>query len=241
MSRLSEWIANAVRLPLRLVPRNAVVRIRSGELRGWRWIAGSAPHGCWLGSYERHNQRLFIEKVHPGAVVFDIGANVGFFTLLASKLVGPAGHVHAFEPLPRNLYYLEKHIRMNEASNITVHSLAITSTTSTARFGDGENASQTRLSNAGEIQVLAASLDDLLANGRIPRPDFIKIDIEGAEGEALRGAATLLSSSPRTIVLSTHGYEQHELCWGILKSAGFKLELLRDGTADGDYLILATK
>jgi FkbM family methyltransferase len=241
MSRLSEWIANAVRLPLRLVPRNAVVRIRSGELRGWRWIAGSAPHGCWLGSYERHTQRLFSEKIHPGAVVLDIGANVGFFTLLASKLVGPAGHVHAFEPLPRNLYYLEQHIRLNEAVNITVHSLAITSTTGAARFGDGENASQGRLSHAGEIRVVTASLDDLIASGRIPRPDFIKIDIEGAEGEALRGAATLLAGSPQTIVLSTHGSGQHELCWGILKNAGFKLELLRDGTADGDYLILATK
>jgi FkbM family methyltransferase len=241
MSRLSEWIANAVRLPLRLVPRNAVVRIRSGELRGWLWIAGSAPHGCWLGSYERHNQRLFSEKLHPGAVVLDIGANVGFFTLLASKLVGPAGRVHAFEPLPRNLYYLEQHIRLNEASNVTVHSLAIASTTGTARFGDGENASQARLSNAGEIQVLTTSLDDLLASRRIPRPDFIKIDIEGAEGEALQGAATLLSGSPRTIVLSTHGYDQHEICWAILKDAGFNLDLLRDGTADGDYLILATK
>lgn len=241
MSRLNEWIANFVRLPLRLVPRNAVVRIRSGELRDWRWIAGSAPHGCWLGTYELHTQRLFCEQVHPGAVVFDIGANVGFFTLLASKLVGSAGQVHAFEPLPRNLYYLEQHIRLNEASNITVHSLAITSTTGTARFGDGENTSQGRLSNAGEIQVLTASIDDLLANGRSPRPDFIKIDIEGAEGEALRGAARLLSGSPLTIVLSTHGYEQHELCWGILRSAGFNLELLRDGAGDGDYLILATK
>lgn len=241
MSRLREWIANAVRLPLRLVPQNAVVRIRSGELRGWRWIAGSAPHGCWIGSYERHNQGLFRERVHPGAVVLDIGANVGFFTLLASKLAGPSGHVHAFEPLPRNLYYLEQHIRLNEASNITVHSLAVTSSTGTARFGDGENTSQGRLSNAGEIQVLTTSLDDLLANGRIPRPDFIKIDIEGAEGEALRGATRLLSGSPLTVVLSTHGYEQHELCWGILKNAGFKLDLLRDGTADGDYLILAVK
>jgi len=241
MSRLREWLARAVRLPFRLVPRNAVVRIRSGELRGWRWIAGSAPHGCWLGSYERHTQRLFRERVHPGAVVFDIGANVGFFTLLASKLAGPDGRVHAFEPLPRNLYYLERHIRLNEAGNITVHSLAITSATGTARFGDGENTSQGRLSRAGEIRVVTASLDDLLASGRIPRPDFIKIDIEGAEGEALRGAATLLSATPLTIVLSTHGYEQHEICWAILKNAGFNLELLRDGTADGDYLILATK
>ncbi|HXA16776.1 MAG TPA: FkbM family methyltransferase [Thermoanaerobaculia bacterium] len=241
MSRLGQWLAKIVRLPLRLLPRNAVVRIRSGTLRGWRWIAGSSTNGCWLGTYERNTQRLFREQVHPGAVVFDIGANVGFFTLLASKLVGPAGHVHAFEPLPRNLYYLEQHVRLNEASNITVQSLAITSTTGTARFGDGENTSQGRLSNAGEIQVLTASLDDLIANGRIPRPDFIKMDIEGAEGEALRGAARLLAGSPLIVVLSTHGYDQHELCWTILKNAGFKLDLLRDGTADGDYLILATK
>lgn len=241
MSRLRELIGRIVRLPLRLMPRNAVVSIRSGELRGWRWIAGSSTNGCWLGTYERQLQTLFLETLRPGAIVLDIGANVGFFSLLASKLVGSSGHVYAFEPLPRNLYYLERHVRLNDATNISVQSFAITSETGRARFGSGENASQTRLAADGEIAIATFSLDDLIAAGRIPVPDFIKMDIEGAESDALRGASKLLDGDGLTIALSTHGHEQHERCWTILENAGFHLDLLRDGIADGDYLILAAK
>jgi len=241
MAHLRGFLATILRLPLRLVPPRAVVRIVSGELRGWRWIVHSATNGCWLGTYERHVQRLFRERLRVGAVAFDVGANAGFFTLLASKLAGSAGHVYAFEPLPRNLYYLERHVRLNGRTNITVEALAITATSGDAQFRTAHHPSMGGLRDDGDLQVVTASLDDLLAAGRIPRPDFIKMDIEGAEGDALRGAAGLLSRGPLTIVLSTHGYAQHELCWSILKDTGFALELLRDGTADGDYLVLGTK
>jgi hypothetical protein len=97
------------------------------------------------------------------------------------------------------------------------------------------------LNDGGNLLVVTASLDDLIATGRAPHPNFIKMDIEGAESDALRGASALLAGGPLTIVLSTHGYQQHELCWSMLKSAGFELALLRDGAADGDYLILGTK
>jgi FkbM family methyltransferase len=235
-----ELLKTIIRLPLRLVPRGAVMRIRSGPLRGYRWIAGSAPHGSWLGTYESHVQRLFCERVRPGDIVFDIGANVGFFSLLASKLVGPKGRVYAFEPLPRNLSYIEQHLRLNAVTNVTVKPIAIASTSGTASFGDGENESQARLSEKGEHHVTTASLDDLVANGT-PRPAFIKMDIEGAEFDALRGAPILLSSAGLTIVLSTHGHEQQGRCWSALEHTQFHLELLRDGADDGDYLILATK
>ncbi|HEX7677988.1 MAG TPA: FkbM family methyltransferase, partial [Thermoanaerobaculia bacterium] len=168
-------------------------------------------------------------------------ANVGFFTLLASRLIGTAGRVHAFEPLPRNLYFLERHVRLNELTNVSVEALAVAATSGEAHFRTAPHASMGGLRDDGNLHVTTASLDDLLASGRIPAPDFIKMDIEGAEGAALRGSARLLSGTALTIVLSTHGYQQNELCWEILKRAGFRLELLRDGTADGDYLILATK
>ena len=70
----------------------------------------------------------------PFPIAFDVGANVGFFTLLASKLAGAGGHVYAFEPLPRNLYYLERHVRLNERTNIAVEALAITATSGEAQF-----------------------------------------------------------------------------------------------------------
>lgn len=241
MSRTRTILANLVRLPLRFMPRESVVRIRSGELRGWRWIAGSSTHGCWLGTYERPMQQLFRDHIRPGAIVFDVGANAGFFTLLASKLAGDSGSVYAFEPLPRNLDFLERHIRLNEAANVHVEALAIAAVSGEAHFRIAQHASMGGLAEGGDLRVITASLDDLIASGRAARPDFIKMDIEGAESDALRGAAALLAGGPVTIALSTHGWQQHETCWATLAEAGFKLDLLKDGTDDGDYLILATK
>src|SRR5437899_3136746 len=82
-----------LRLPLALVPRSATVCVLGGSLRGARWVVGSASHGCWLGWYEADKQRAFASLVKRGDVVFDIGAHVGFYTLLASRLCGPSGHV----------------------------------------------------------------------------------------------------------------------------------------------------
>jgi FkbM family methyltransferase len=241
MSRIRRLLANLVRMPLRLMPPESVVRIRAGELRGWRWIAGSSTNGCWLGTYERHLQRLFCERIRPGATVFDAGANVGFFTLLASKLAGESGRVYAFEPLPRNLDRLERHIRLNQLTNVHVGALAIAATSGEAHFRIAQYASMGGLAEEGDLRVITASLDDLIASGGVARPDFIKMDIEGAESEALRGAEKLLATAPLTIALSTHGWQQHESCWTTLAGAGFDLELLRDGASDGDYLIVATK
>jgi FkbM family methyltransferase len=240
-SRARKVIDTLVRLPLRLMPAESVVRIRSGELRGWRWIAGSSTNGCWLGTYEQHMQRLFRERTRPGATVFDVGANVGFFTLLASKLAGDSGRVYAFEPLPRNVDLLERHIRLNELANVHVAAIAIAATSGEAHFRMAQHASMGGLNESGDLRVITASLDDLIASGRVARPDFIKMDIEGAESDALRGAKHLLAGDALTIALSTHGWQQHETCWSILNDAGFKLELLKDGADDGDYLILATK
>jgi FkbM family methyltransferase len=241
MSRVRKLFSKMIRLPLRLISPESVVRIRTGELQGRRWIAGSSTNGCWLGTYERHMQRLFREHIRPGATVFDVGANAGFFTLLASKLAGDSGRVYAFEPLPRNLEFLERHIQLNELANVQVEPLAIAAMSGEAHFRIAPHASMGGLSEGGDLRVVTASLDDLIATGRATRPDFIKMDIEGAESEALRGAKDLLAGGALTIALSTHGWQQHETCWTTLADAGFKLELLRDGAEDGDYLILATK
>ena len=84
-----------LRLPLRLIPKNMKLPILQGKLRGEKWIVGSSNHGCWLGSYEYKQRILFEKTIIRGSVIFDIGAHVGFYTLLASKLVGPKGKVFA--------------------------------------------------------------------------------------------------------------------------------------------------
>src|SRR5688500_4616739 len=132
-------LGRAIRLPLRLIPRDAVLRVLSGPLRGRRWIAGAATHGCWLGTYERFVQRIFVEHVRPGGVVYDVGANAGFFTLLSSKLAGPSGAVYAFEPMERNLRYIREHLRLNRTENVHVVPMAVSDRIGSVRFAASHN------------------------------------------------------------------------------------------------------
>ena len=96
------FAGKVVRFPFRLLPRGMTVPILQGPLRGKKWILGSQRHAFWLGSYEPHIQRLMVQELKKGSTFYDIGANVGFYSLLASFLVAP-GKVFAFElSLKRN-------------------------------------------------------------------------------------------------------------------------------------------
>ncbi|HET8775924.1 MAG TPA: FkbM family methyltransferase [Thermoanaerobaculia bacterium] len=231
-------LGRAIRFPLRLIPRGAVLRVLSGPLRGRRWIAGAATHGCWLGTYERSVQRLFVEHVRPGGVVYDVGANAGFFTLLAAKLAGPSGAVYAFEPMERNLRYVREHLRLNRVENVHVLPVAVSDRTGPVRFAAAHNPAMGGLAANGEIEVQSTTLDALAPT--IEPPSFVKMDIEGAEHAALSGAMELLRRARPVILLSEHGWEQHERCGRLLESLGYDLKLLVDGGSDGNYVVLAT-
>ncbi|MBL0869952.1 MAG: FkbM family methyltransferase [Phycisphaerales bacterium] len=219
-------IGRILRLPLRLIPRHMRVRILQGPMRGMRWIAGASVHGCWLGSFEFDKQVLFQQYVRPGASVLDIGANVGFYTLLSAKLTGPSGAVVAFEPLPRNLEYLRAHVKLNSINHARILDAAVSDKPGEATFSTHQDPSQAKLSNEGDIKVRVVTLDQLFAAGDIPVPNLIKIDVEGAEGLVLRGAAQLLAKHKPVIFLATHGAEVHKDCCDQLLALGYKLKAL---------------
>ncbi len=136
-------------MPLRLVPSSAVLPILQGRLRGKRWIVGSHTHGCWLGSYEFLKQKRFAQTVRDGMVVYDIGAHVGFYTLLAAECVGAKGEVVAFEPLPRNLRLLRQHLALNGYANVSVIEAAVADASGTATFVASQSHSEGRLGLGG--------------------------------------------------------------------------------------------
>lgn len=220
-----------LRLPLRflrLLPSTTKVWIVQGPLRGWRWIVASAAHGCWLGTYELDKQKRLTRMVKPGDVFFDIGAHAGFFTLLAAKLVGETGKVFAFEPLPSNYNFLKQHVQINGIHNVVGFQAAVSDRSGTASFQEGHSSVTGRLSQGGTIPVEVLTLDELYAAGKIPLPDCVKIDVEGAEAAALKGARRVLTEGKPTISIETHGYEAHEECLGLLRSLGYDCESLRD-------------
>ena len=209
------------------IPREAVVPVLQGRLRGRKWIVGSCDHGCWLGSYECPKQRLFSRTLQPGGTVFDVGAHAGFYTLLAAELVGPGGRVVSFEPLPRNLGYLRRHVQLNGCENVEVIAAAVCDRDGLGRFQPDESSLQGRLSDEGALRVPTVRLDSLVSAGTIPPPNFVKMDIEGGEFRALRGGRETLAAARPVVFLATHGPEVHGRCCELLRQLDYRLEPVR--------------
>jgi FkbM family methyltransferase len=225
-------LGKIARLPLALVPREMVVPILGGRLRGKRWIAGSAIHRCWLGFYECGKQQQISREVRPGTVFHDVGANVGLYSLLAAELVGP-GRVFAFEPVPRNLAYLRKHLALNRVANVEVLGVALSDTNGCARFEIEQTGFMGRLSGDGGITVPTATLDSLVEGGKVLPPNYVKMDIEGAELLALRGARETFQRYRPVLFLATHGCQVHSECCRLLESWGYECRPLQ-GDSLGD-------
>jgi FkbM family methyltransferase len=234
------FLGRVLRLPLRLIPERTQVRVLQGPLRGKKWLVGSGNHGCWLGSYEYSKQRAFSAAIRPGDVVYDLGSNVGFYTLLASVLSGPRGRVFSFEPVPENLDFLRKHLAINNVTNCTVYAAAVGAWSGTANFLPGAERSSGRLdSAAGSLAVTTLALDDLVAGGQLPLPSVIKCEIEGGEFEALKGAAKTLATAFPAIFLATHGAGVPQDCCGLLHDLDYQLSSLDGNPIEHSCEILA--
>lgn len=232
-------LGKLLRAPLRLVPSETCLPILQGKLRGKKWIAGSSNHGCWLGSYEYRKRLLFEKLVAAGSVVFDVGANVGFYTLLAAVLAGRSGKVVAFEPVASNLNYLRRHLALNNISNVTVIEAAVSDRPGTAPFVLGPNASMGHFSSDGAIRVKTVCLDELVSTGGLPVPGYLKIDVEGAEMLVLLGARSLLAEFHPLLFLSTDIGDLHRQCCRFLASLGYDLHPIDAHHLDQAYEILA--
>ena len=213
---------------LLLIPKNSVFSIKQGKLKRMKWITGSGNHGCWLGSYEFDKQQLFSEIITMGSTIYDIGANVGFYTLLSSKLAGNDGMVYSFEPNPLNINYLNQHIKLNNLDNVKVFDYAVSDNVGFAFFENDTNSSMGYLSNNGKLKVKTTSLDYLYEGNEIKKPDFIKIDVEGAELSVLKGAEKLLKEFSPILFLATHGEEIHINVIDFLENLGYKVEGLNE-------------
>lgn len=218
-------LGKLLRLPLKLIPDKTVLPILQGKLKGKKWIKGSSINGCWLGTYEFDKQQLFQKYVKPGMVIYDIGANAGFYTLLSSVLTGNSGKVFAFEPVPKNIYYIKQHLVLNKIENTVVVDKAVSDKITTLKFTLSTNPSMGHFSEEGEIEVETISLDEFVKQGN-PPPDLIKMDIEGAEFDALNGAKKILKTKKPIIFLATHGDEVKKKCLGLLKELNYKIEII---------------
>jgi FkbM family methyltransferase len=220
-------LGKVIRLPFKILPAGAVVRVLRGPARGKRWIADASAHGFWLGYWELENQRRFASRLRPGDVIYDIGAHVGLYTLLSASRVGPKGHVYAFEPFPRNAEYLRRHIELNRLSNCTAVEAAVSDVTGQQYFNPTDHDSAGHLSKSGRVTVQTLSLDEFVSGPRGGRPpNAIKINAEGAEMEVLTGGRRTIMEFAPIIFLSTHSEDLNRDCCEFLLSAGYSIERL---------------
>lgn len=198
-----------------------------GPLRGcwWQPAAGGKLARMLMGTYETAQSQLFVRYIQAGHQVLDIGASVGYYTLLAARLVGRSGHVYAFEPDPTNLSFLRGHVKQNRCSQVTVIPCALNEQAGQARFGGGTGTGTCRICAEGSLEVTVRRLDDVVRELEVA-PDCLKIDVEGAELGVLKGGATAIRRYQPTIFLSTHGGIRggvHQACCQLLESWGYKL------------------
>lgn len=151
----------------------------------------------------------------PGDTVLDVGANIGWFSVIASRLVGPRGTVFAIEPDPLNADLLRDNLLRNSCANVIVEQVAAGGGAGTARlYHSADNAGDHQMAIIADrpswVDVAVLPLDTLMA-GRAQRLDVLKMDTQGSEAAALRGMAGLLARHPRLrLVLEfwPHGLER---------------------------------
>jgi len=192
--------------------RNRDGVIQGGLGKGLKFNVGNSIAGYLLGTQEPHVQAAIKHLVRDGMVVYDLGANVGFLSLLFARAVGPKGRVVAFEPVATNFERIVSNAKLNGFNNITVRCEAISRSDGCARFAVGAFATIGKLdtapaSSSQEIcEVPTRALDSVIAE--FPLPDLVKVDIEGAEIDCLYGARELLKDKRPLLLIELHATNQ---------------------------------
>jgi FkbM family methyltransferase len=160
------------------------------------------------GYYEPEIVRLFERFLKSGMTFLDIGAHVGQYTLIASKLVGPSGQVHSFEPDPQTYAWLDSNVKRNKLTNVVTNQAALADAPGKLEFflskirDVGSNSLRPPKNFSGRtVEVRCLTVDQYLASHGVRKVDFLKIDVEGAECPALTGAKALLSGSEPPLVI----------------------------------------
>ncbi len=194
------------------------LRIKSGPLKGYKWIPSSGSKFI-KGTYEPEKTEALGRVLRQGDIAFDVGAHVGYFSILMSKIIGSSGCIYSFEPRGINLSFLERHIKINNCTNIKVINSAVGSSNGKALLETRTGTGTGRISLSGNISVNIISLDAFCSQNI--SPTFIKIDVEGGEYDVLIGAAKTIDKYKPRIVLATHGPELDEQCISWLTGKGY--------------------
>jgi FkbM family methyltransferase len=185
-------------------------RVRAGRERLW------VPTAWDARPLRAHERPVFAELqkiVRRGSVVYDVGANVGLFSMRFAQWVGSDGWVYALEPNPVCVYFLRANLEQSGVRNATILPVAVARARGECEFRvnygnsligvGGDSAAAWKPGHC--IRVEEATLDALIGQLDLRPPDFIKIDVEGAEGSAVSGMMQTLRSARPGLLIELHG------------------------------------
>jgi FkbM family methyltransferase len=214
------------------------VKIRSGPLKGKKWIATSG--GKFVqGDQEAYKTEAFIKNYSAGEVFFDIGAHIGYYSAIAAMLNDGSGKIFAFEPRPMNANFFRKHMKINDFRNVTLIEAAVGESEKDVWFDTGHGSATGHVSSEGDLKVRQVSIDRMVREGILPQPDFIKIDVEGGEIEVLKGSKQVIANSRPKMIIATHNPECFQYVTDFLTGNRYRFEVLNPGSTRGDTEIVA--
>jgi len=215
------------------------VRVAGGDLAGFSIVLDmQIEKDYWLGTYEPDLQAAVRELICPDAIAYDVGANIGYVSLLLAKTAGEQGHVYAFEALPQNVERWRKNIELNGMeARLSLFAGAVTQATGPVRFLVHESVGMGKaVGSAGrddqylsEVTVPGISLDEFVYGQGHPPPQAVKMDIEGGEVLALPGMRRVLAEARPLMLMELHGAESARIAWETLTAAGYEMRWMRRG------------
>lgn len=222
----------------RYIFRQKYLRVMAGPLKGYLWTTASS-YEYILGNYEDpETMDFFLSWLKDDAVYYDIGSNIGFYALTANQVIN-TGKIYAFEPMPAIREIFENQIKLNSklifSNNIKLFPVAISNKEGQVEFSndidhrDGNTYikdSYVFAAAKNKITVQCQSIDGLLKLG-YEKPTIIKIDVEGAEYDVLKGAILTLEQYRPYILLATHDCHLpgvQENCVHFLQELGYHLK-----------------
>lgn len=222
------------------------VVIAAGKLAGAKMKLNlQTEKDYWLGTYEPNLQAAAVELIKNGMTIYDIGANIGYISLLMAKLCAPDGQVFSFEALPNNFKRLEENIRLNELENkIHVQPMAVVDKTDQVQFLIHSSTSMGKASGSAgraekynqKIYVQGIAIDDFIFKGHHASPKIIKMDIEGGEVLAMKGMQRTLKELRPIFLIELHGREAAGAVWKALNQNGYSISEIRKGYPKVDSL-----
>ena len=214
---------------LRSLVKNRVYISRSGGAKGLKLKSG-------LGFIPRpltQEEKFLINLDINGQTIYDIGGNVGIFTMFFARAVGKKGKVITFEPNPQCCNMILEHLKLNNIDNVEIHKIALgkrrekgtlavrKSETGTGSLQEDIKASILQKKDSETIQLEIDSLDRQITTNNLPKPDFVKIDVEGLEMDVLHGMSDTIKNCKPKLFIEIHGVDVQRKIENVQRVVGF--------------------